>query len=73
MNSIEQRDLDGEGGLYVKLAASHPKLQRGQVWCRTCGYSEQVSASYALKHGWPRHCGYTMTIDAPTTTAPGEG
>jgi len=24
-------------GLYDKLAASHPKLSRGQVWCLACG------------------------------------
>ena len=48
-----------------KLANFHPKLQRGRVWCRECGYTERVSAAYAFKHGWPKHCGKTMTIDAP--------
>lgn len=56
--------------LHDKLAASHPKLARGQVWCRTCGYTERVSSAYALKHGWPKHCGYTMTIDAPEEGQP---
>lgn len=53
------------GSLHDKLAASHPSLQRGQVWCRECGYTETVSAAHALKHGWPKHCGATMTIDSP--------
>jgi hypothetical protein len=50
---------------YEALGKCHPKLARGQVWCRHCGYSESVSSAYALKHGWPKHCGYTMTIDPP--------
>lgn len=52
-------------GLHDTLATAHPSLTRGQVWCRTCGYTEQVSASFAMKHGWPKHCGATMTIDSP--------
>lgn len=51
--------------LHDKLANCHPSLQRGMVWCRTCGFSQSVSSAYALKHGWPKHCGYTMTIDSP--------
>jgi len=57
-------------GLYDKLAASHPKLSRGQVWCRTCGATQRVDSAGALAHGWPKCCGYTMTIDAPTDPAP---
>ena len=53
---------------YESLGKCHPSLARGQVWCRQCGYTETVSASYALKHGWPKHCGYTMTIDPPVET-----
>jgi hypothetical protein len=51
--------------LHEKLAASHPKLARGQVWCRTCGDNHRVDSAYALRHGWPKCCGYTMTIDPP--------
>lgn len=47
------------------LAASHPKLRRGQVWCRKCGHSEKCDSAKALRNGWPKHCGETMTIDAP--------
>ncbi|PUB80893.1 MAG: hypothetical protein DBP02_19815 [gamma proteobacterium symbiont of Ctena orbiculata] len=51
--------------LHNKLANSHPSLQRGIVWCRQCGRSQRVNSSHALQHGWPKCCGYTMTIDSP--------
>ena len=47
------------------LAQVHPSLARGMVWCRTCGSSRRVDSSHALRHGWPKCCGYTMTIDSP--------
>jgi Zn finger protein HypA/HybF involved in hydrogenase expression len=53
------------GDLYDKLAASHPSLTRGQVWCRKCGNSQAVNSATALANGWPKCCGYTMTIDSP--------
>lgn len=56
-------------GLHDKIAASHPALRRGKVWCRTCGHSQPVDSAHALKHGWPKHCGFTMTIDAPEERA----
>jgi hypothetical protein len=60
-----RRMVERSIGLHDKLASCHPSLQRGQVWCRQCGYTESASSAYAFKHGWPKHCGYTMTIDAP--------
>ena len=51
--------------LYDILANSHPKLARGQVWCTPCGHTTKCDAADAFKNGWPRHCGYTMTIDSP--------
>lgn len=53
------------GDLHEKLAASHPKLERGQVWCRACGHTEKVDSADCLRTGWPKCCGYTMTIDPP--------
>lgn len=50
---------------YQALGQVHPKLARGQVWCRTCGRTQKVNTPGALQHGWPKCCGYTMTIDAP--------
>ncbi len=51
--------------LYEKIVNSHPSLKRGQVWCRTCGSTKKVDPSHALRNGWPKCCGYTMTIDHP--------
>jgi hypothetical protein len=56
-------------GLHDKLAQSHPSLSRGMVWCRQCGWSQSVSSAHAFKHGWPKCCGYTMTIDSPEEQA----
>lgn len=52
-------------GLYDTLSQCHPKLARGQVWCRTCGRTTKVDSSECLRLGWPACCGETMTIDAP--------
>jgi hypothetical protein len=52
-------------GLHERIAASHEKLERGQVWCRQCGATTFVDAAAALRAGWPKCCGLTMTIDAP--------
>lgn len=52
-------------GMYEKMAGSHPKLSRGQVWCKTCGRTQRVNTAESLQTGSPKCCGYTMTIDAP--------
>ena len=49
----------------VEEACEHPKLRRGKVWCRTCGREQDVDSKACFKHGWPKCCGYTMTIDSP--------
>ena len=51
--------------LYDDLAKCHPSLSRGMVWCQECGRSQKVNSSEALRSGWPKCCGYTMTIDSP--------
>jgi hypothetical protein len=43
----------------------HQKLERGKIWCKTCGRSKSVNAGYCLRYGWPKCCGETMTIDSP--------
>ncbi|MCD6006864.1 hypothetical protein [Halomonas sp. IOP_31] len=50
---------------YEKAANSHPSLQRGMVWCAVCGRSQRTDAAGSLQHGWPKCCGFTMTIDSP--------
>jgi len=56
---------DKNMGLHDKLASSHPSLTRGQVWCRECGNSQRLNSAIAFRNGWPKCCGYTMTIDSP--------
>jgi hypothetical protein len=51
--------------MYEEMANSHQSLTRGMVWCRTCGRSQRVDSAGALQSGWPKCCGYTMTIDSP--------
>lgn len=47
----------------LDLSHAHPKLSRGQVWCRTCGAT--LTGIYGMRDGWPKCCGHTMTIDSP--------
>ena len=51
--------------IHDHLAKEIPQIARGQAWCKTCGNSEKVNGAYCLQHGWPKCCGYTMTIDGP--------
>jgi hypothetical protein len=53
------------GPIYEEIANSHKSLQRGMVWCKTCGRSQRVDSASALRNGWPKCCGHTMTIDSP--------
>ncbi len=48
-----------------EIAERHEKLRRRRVWCRTCGHTQPVDTARALAEGWPKCCGYTMTIDPP--------
>lgn len=51
------------------LVAATPQLQRGMVWCKSCGASKKVNALACMKIGWPKCCGETMTIDSPEERA----
>ena len=55
---LDERWADG-------VVSRVPQLARGVVWCITCGRSQDVDAARSLLRGWPRCCGYTMTIDSP--------
>ena len=46
-----------------KLIDCHPKLSARKVWCRSCRRSQHVENGF--RTGWPKCCGYTMTIDPP--------
>ena len=49
----------------MDLANCHPNLRRGMVWCHECGRKQKVKSSHCLSNGWPKCCGYTMSIDSP--------
>lgn len=49
--------------------ADTPQLSRGQVWCKSCGTMLKVNSAQCLKTGWPKCCGYTMTLDSPEEQA----
>lgn len=42
-----------------------PQFERGIVWCTVCGASLRTNAYANISKGWPKCCGYTMTIDSP--------
>lgn len=40
------------------------------VECSVCGHQKPVDFAHCLRHGWPQHCGLTMTlIEHPTGDA----
>ena len=68
MNLKDLADL-ASGGLHRKIVEDVPAMKRGRVWCHTCGHTEAVDAAYCLGHGWPKHCGQTMSTDSPEERA----
>lgn len=53
--------------LYDEIAASHPSLLRGRVYCPRCMKTRRVDAAECLRVGWPKcSCGAgTMSIEQP--------
>ena len=49
-------------GLPTAIARDDGLLNK-RVWCTECGKTQVVENG--LAHGWPKCCGYTMTIDSP--------
>jgi len=45
--------------------AAPDRLLRGIAWCTKCGGKQKISVELCMKNGWPKCCGYTMTIDSP--------
>ncbi len=48
-----------------KLGETVPPLHRGQVRSRECNATRREASANCLSAGWPKCCGYTMTIDSP--------
>ena len=51
--------------LHDAIAKQIPQLARGQIWCRQCGKTQRADSLDAIRNGWTKCCGYTMTIDSP--------
>lgn len=51
--------------LHQKIASEVWQIARGKVWCIACKRMRYVDGADALRHGWPKCCGATMTIDSP--------
>ena len=49
----------------IEDAARRVGLCNRTVYCLTCGREESVANG--LREGWPKCCGYTMTLDHPST------
>ena len=47
------------------IQPQHPKLERARVWCTVCGRSIKVNVAACFEYGWPKCCGYTMSLDSP--------
>ena len=56
---------DDKRGWAKAAVARNPQLQRGRVWCHECGAKQDVDSASCLYGGWPKHCGYTMSLDSP--------
>lgn len=56
--------------LYDTIAASHPSLLAGIVWCSRCGTSRNVDAARCLREGWPKCCSGTMGLEKPAKAKP---
>jgi hypothetical protein len=37
--------------------------EKGKVHCKECGREVEVNYAECLEHGWPKCCGYTMSLD----------
>ncbi len=55
--------------MYGEMAEATIRKAGGNfVWCKNCHRKTEVDHAAALSGGgWPKCCGYTMTIDPPDT------
>ena len=65
MRDLIERSLS----LHEGIADAVSQIKRGMVWCRRCGRDQAVDGASALRSGWPKCCGATMTIDSPAEQA----
>lgn len=52
--------------MYEEMAEVTMRKAGGNlVYCRECGAVQIADHRLCLREGWPKCCGYTMTIDPP--------
>lgn len=69
MSRVGVKPFVSNDELCKNLARVNSKLSRGQVWCHSCGRTQRVDSAGCLRSGWPKCCGYTMSIDSPEERA----
>lgn len=69
MSRAVPKTLAAIGGWAKQAVAESPQLKRGRVWCTVCGRSERVDSVVCLGSGWPKCCGYTMSLSSPKERA----
>ena len=47
----------------IKEVCELPIMRRNIVTCRHCGKTKKIDNAKCMKYGYPKCCGYTMTID----------
>jgi len=65
----ETEMVERVSSLHSRIADDVPQIKRGLCWCTVCGRVTNVDGADCLAHGWPKCCGYTMTIDSPEERA----
>lgn len=41
------------------------RVDRGIAWCEECGTTKQFNPALVKRDGWPKCCGFIMTVDSP--------
>lgn len=67
MTDYTERLANAESNIISDLAEI-PQIKRGLVYCDTCERTEQISGAN-FRTGWPKCCGYTMSLDSPQERA----
>lgn len=60
---IVKNVIKSAGSLYGTLAKITGEFP--DVYCRHCGMTTKADAARSFRRGWPKCCGYTMTLDKP--------
>ena len=54
-NIVEERIIDA--------VMEHSLMKKNELSCRHCGKKIKYDNRIAMKYGYPKCCGYTMTVD----------